>query len=125
MKFMRHKAFKDDPKIRYKMFKAGKTWVFTAIASFSLLGAGGISARADTSTQADNTSKVDATSAASEVEAKATDDTPVVADVSKDENENAITNNGSLSTGVDGGFMWNFVHLRTGFLFFTLILNSI
>ncbi len=33
--------------------------------------------------------------------------------------------NGSLSTGVDGGFMWNFVHLRTGFLFFTLILNSI
>ena len=32
---------------------------------------------------------------------------------------------GSLSTGVDGGFMWNFVHLRTGFLFFNLILNSI
>lgn len=30
-----------------------------------------------------------------------------------------------LSTSVDGGFMWNFVHLRTGFLFFTLILNSI
>jgi len=42
VKFMRNKAFNGDPKLRYKMYKVGKTWVFAALASFSLLGAGSL-----------------------------------------------------------------------------------
>ncbi|AWP46850.1 hypothetical protein CCS05_07910 [Levilactobacillus brevis] len=46
---MRNKAFNGDPKLRYKMFKAGKKWVFATLATFSLLGgANQLTAHADT-----------------------------------------------------------------------------
>ncbi|MDT6980334.1 KxYKxGKxW signal peptide domain-containing protein [Levilactobacillus zymae] len=45
---MRNKAVNGDPKLRYKMFKAGKVWVFTAITSFSLLSAPQLTGHADT-----------------------------------------------------------------------------
>lgn len=39
MKFLRHKSFRGDPQVHYKMFKVGRTWVFTAMASFVLTAA--------------------------------------------------------------------------------------
>ena len=47
VKFLRNKAFNGDPKLHYKMFKVGKSWVFTTIASFALTGAIHTTAQAD------------------------------------------------------------------------------
>ena len=66
MKFLRHKSFRGDPKVHYKMFKVGRTWVFTAMASFVLTGAPQLVSHADTvaaDTSSDATSST--TSAAS------------------------------------------------------------
>ncbi|MCG0844898.1 cell shape-determining protein MreB [Lactiplantibacillus plantarum] len=48
MKFLRHKSFRGDPKVHYKMFKVGRTWVFTAMASFVLTAAPQLVSHADT-----------------------------------------------------------------------------
>lgn len=48
MKFLRHKSFRGDPQVHYKMFKVGRTWVFTAMASFVLTAAPQLVSHADT-----------------------------------------------------------------------------
>ena len=63
MKFLRHKSFRGDPNVHYKMFKVGRTWVFTAMASFVLTSAPQLMAHADTASA--DTSSSDATSSAS------------------------------------------------------------
>ncbi|MBS0937599.1 KxYKxGKxW signal peptide domain-containing protein [Lactiplantibacillus plantarum] len=48
MKFLRHKSFRGDPQVHYKMFKVGRTWVFTAMAAFVLTAAPQLVSHADT-----------------------------------------------------------------------------
>lgn len=47
MNFLRQRAVKGDIKNHYRMFKAGKVWIFTSMALFALISGGQLRAQAD------------------------------------------------------------------------------